>query len=822
MLIAPAGYGKTTLAEQWVARDGRVGIWYTARSASTDVAALALGIARAATALIDDSDHRLREHLRALPAPAENVQTLAEILSEDLAAWPNNAWLVLDDYHEITPEPKAEDFVDALVALSSVPFLIASRVRPRWVASKRVLYGDILELTQAALAMDSDEAANVLAERSPSSAAGLRALAQGWPAVIGLASASSAEVGPDLDQVPDSLYRFFAEEVFESLGDEVQRGLTTISVAPVLDRELVRLLLGSDAAEPLILSASDLGVMVERDSQLVLHPLARAFLEEQGGELRRASVEATVQTCLAYYESRRDWDAAFDLIVRERRAQELHRVVTEALDEMLASARLSTIERWLEFAVDADLKAPIFSLARAELLLRGGRHIEAIAHASEAAATLGDHVYRALTLSGRSAHLASREDEAIAFYRRASEAAQTETERQDSHWGELGCLIDLEDPSAEAALDRLGGGISLEHPRELVRCAAHRLYLQMRAGSLALEEADTAHAVLSAVPDPLVVSSFLSGYSVALALSGRYREALDASRALGDVVSRYRMSFALPYALCGLAMAHSGLRAWSEAESCAGEALELGLGSRDTHVEHLANSLLLRILAQQGRVQEALDLRVGEPHGGLRTSRSEVLCSKALVLACIERFEEALDLIARAKSLTRAVETVVLVSAVDAICALRAGKHDAVQLVGVLAETALSTGAVDLLVAAYRACPELLPVLTRGPRAHAVEDLIVRVDDADLSEAAGHPIASGWDRTSLLSPRELEVYELLCGGLTNRQIAKTLFIEESTARVHTHHVFDKLGVRSRQALAVQALLRRSDQSTATADSVSSE
>ena len=81
MLIAPAGYGKTTLAEQWVVRDDRLGVWFTARSSSTDVAALALGIARAATKLIDDCDHRLREHLRALPAPAENVQTLAEILS---------------------------------------------------------------------------------------------------------------------------------------------------------------------------------------------------------------------------------------------------------------------------------------------------------------------------------------------------------------------------------------------------------------------------------------------------------------------------------------------------------------------------------------------------------------------------------------------------------------------------------------------------------------------------------------------------------------------------------------------------------------------
>ncbi|MDH5282123.1 MAG: hypothetical protein OEW52_13425, partial [Thermoleophilia bacterium] len=147
-LVAPAGYGKSTLAEQWVARAGRNGAWYTARSSSTDVAALALGLARACTGLVEGCDIRLREHLRALPAPAENVENLAEILGEDLEAWPAESWLVIDDYHEIAMEPKAERFVSSLVAASTVHLLIASRQRPAWVSAKKILYGDVLELNQ--------------------------------------------------------------------------------------------------------------------------------------------------------------------------------------------------------------------------------------------------------------------------------------------------------------------------------------------------------------------------------------------------------------------------------------------------------------------------------------------------------------------------------------------------------------------------------------------------------------------------------------------------------------------------------------------------
>ena len=100
-LFAAAGYGKTTLAEQWVTRGGRRSAWYTARSSSVDVAALALGVARSASTIVEGCESRLREHMRAISAAAGNVAVLAEILSEDLAEWPREAWLVIDDYQEI-------------------------------------------------------------------------------------------------------------------------------------------------------------------------------------------------------------------------------------------------------------------------------------------------------------------------------------------------------------------------------------------------------------------------------------------------------------------------------------------------------------------------------------------------------------------------------------------------------------------------------------------------------------------------------------------------------------------------------------------------
>jgi LuxR family maltose regulon positive regulatory protein len=816
MLIAPAGYGKTTLAEQWVGREGREGIWYTARSASTDVAALALGIARAATAIVDDSDHRLREHLRALPAPAENVQTLAEILSEDLAEWPTNAWLVLDDYHEITPEPKAEDFVDALVALSPVQLLIASRVRPRWVASKDVMYGDVLEIGQRSLAMDNLEAASVLVDRTERSTSGLVSLANGWPAVIGIASASTAEVMAG-GQVPESLYGFFADEVFGALDADVQQGLTTLAVAPLLDHELASSLLGA-CTDRVLPAALDVGLLVERGVRLELHPLARVFLEERTAQLGLAPDGDAARKCLALYCRTHEWDAAFELVARGA-AGRFDELLALAMDELLETARLSTVRRWSDYALEVGLDSPLLALARAELALRHGRHAEAIAHAELAAARDDGLRFRALVLAGRAAHLASREEEALTAYERAEAAAQSETEIQDAKWGQLMCAIELESPHAEQWLGELNAAVPPGEPRGLVRSAAIGLSCQVKLGDLDLSDADNVATLVPFVDDPLVVSAFQSTYSAMLGLVGRYSEAQRIARAFLDTIQKYRLDFALTYALCAESVACAGLRDWARAESTARMALDIASIARDGHAQQLCIAQLTRVLTQQGRQREALDLELPSLRAPLPSVQAEVVSTRSLALASASQLEEARRLVGTVEGLSHAVEPAVLISATRAVCALKQHEENAVERVNELAETAIRRGAVDLLVTAYRSTPELLPVLFRAsPHGDAIRSLVKRAGDEDLAELLGYPVSAVADARQRLTPRERDVYDLMIQGLKNREIARLLFIEESTVKVHAQHIFDKLGVRSRTALMVHAILERSDQATSATDS----
>jgi DNA-binding CsgD family transcriptional regulator len=53
-----------------------------------------------------------------------------------------------------------------------------------------------------------------------------------------------------------------------------------------------------------------------------------------------------------------------------------------------------------------------------------------------------------------------------------------------------------------------------------------------------------------------------------------------------------------------------------------------------------------------------------------------------------------------------------------------------------------------------------------------------------------------------ITPRELEILNLIAQGMSNREIADRLFVSENTVKTHSSRVFDKLGAK-RRTQAVQ-------------------
>jgi ATP/maltotriose-dependent transcriptional regulator MalT len=822
-LIAPAGYGKTTLAGQWVERDGRRHAWFTARRSSTDVAALALGVARACTVLVPECDVRLREHLRAVPSSADNSDLLAEILGEDLHDWPTDAWLVIDDYHEIARGAEAERFVAALITSAPVQLLIASRQRPSWVTTRGVLYGEFFELNQMALAMETAEAAEVLADETGQSASGLVAVANGWPAVIGLASVSGAELDHDVEQVPESLYSFFAEEVYAALDEDVKRGLATLATAPVLDRDLAVRLLGSDLAAKTCAAGVDMALIAERGTHLELHPLCRSFLTDRGPQLSAAIEEGAARECLAHYEEGRDWDAAFDLVARHGPVERLPSLLSNALDELLEAARLSTIEAWCEVAASEHVALPIVCVARAEVTVRRGRFTEAQAHA-EAAAESDSHLrFRAIALAARAAHLASREAEARELYQRAESAASSDTDLRDALWGQFICAVELELPEAHEMFRTLRADVKHSDTREVVRAAAYELHYGLKMATLDLTEADRVAELLDSVNDALLISSFQNIYSVMLGLSARYSESLMMAERLESTARKYRLDFAVPHALSAKALAWAGLRKWGEAQAALERSIGFSTARRDVYAHQVAFSLLVRLFVQQGRSDLALAIEVPTLRNAVKSAQAEVTACRALALATAGRVRDAKRSVEGVRQLSRGVEPRTLIASVDAVSAVRSRDGSALRRVVELEEIAFTTGALDILVTAYRSTPDLLGLLLKASiDRDRMAALVRRVGDADVAATVGQPVAADDPPERRLTRREREVYDLLMRGLTTQEIAQLLVISPATSKLHAHRIYEKFGVGSRSALLAQATLARPSQATsATANDDSS-
>ena len=123
----------------------------------------------------------------------------------------------------------------------------------------------------------------------------------------------------------------------------------------------------------------------------------------------------------------------------------------------------------------------------------------------------------------------------------------------------------------------------------------------------------------------------------------------------------------------------------------------------------------------------------------------------------------------------------------------------------------LSEGRIDRVVEAFRAGAR--GIVYSNENLGRLADCITRVQQGEICVREGdlstildgllkpNPRITDATGRALLSPREEEISRLVAEGMSNREVARTLKISESTVKNSLFHVFEKLGISNRVELA---------------------
>jgi LuxR family maltose regulon positive regulatory protein len=197
-VVAPAGYGKTTLLAKWAEADPRAFAWVAVDGRDDDV----LMFLRYIAAAIHRVEAIPPEALEALAGPAESIWSKrVPRLGSALAGLERPLVLVLDDLHAVA-NPSCLDVLAALFAYvpAGSQIAVASREAPvlplaRWRAN-----GSVQEIGVGDLRLDEREAKLLLeaadVELDASELRELTERTEGWPAGLYLAALSMQAGAP--------------------------------------------------------------------------------------------------------------------------------------------------------------------------------------------------------------------------------------------------------------------------------------------------------------------------------------------------------------------------------------------------------------------------------------------------------------------------------------------------------------------------------------------------------------------------------------------------------------------------------------------------
>ncbi len=196
-VVAPPGYGKTTLLSQWAERNGQAFAWVSVDEADNDPKVLLTYVAEA----LDAVEPINRRVFDALASPVSSVPgSVVPRLGSAFSSMTSPVVLLLDDVHAL----HNRECGAALEALAAhVPagsrLALAGRAQPPLRVARLRAEGRILEIGPEDLSLTSDEASSLLrnagAALGEDDAAELHRRTEGWPAGLYLAALYLREGG---------------------------------------------------------------------------------------------------------------------------------------------------------------------------------------------------------------------------------------------------------------------------------------------------------------------------------------------------------------------------------------------------------------------------------------------------------------------------------------------------------------------------------------------------------------------------------------------------------------------------------------------------
>jgi LuxR family transcriptional regulator, maltose regulon positive regulatory protein len=189
-VVAPPGYGKTTLLSQWAERDGRAFAWVSVDEADNDPKVL-LGYVATALDAVEPIGDRVFE---ALASPGSSVPgSVVPRLGSAFLSMTSPVVLVLDDVHVL----RNREGRSALSVLADhVPpgsrLVLAGQAEPPLRVARLRAGGRIMEVGPRDLSLTPDEASSLLRNAdlavSADDVAELHRRAEGWPVGLYLAA----------------------------------------------------------------------------------------------------------------------------------------------------------------------------------------------------------------------------------------------------------------------------------------------------------------------------------------------------------------------------------------------------------------------------------------------------------------------------------------------------------------------------------------------------------------------------------------------------------------------------------------------------------